>query len=489
VNGTLFTSELAKSVHATFSSADRRIRRKSPSGWQDGVSRIKLWWSGDYAYVCNGFARYRTTCTFRPSNGVRNRAYLQTPFTEGWYYASTMGATPLMELLQTGAYTSLTYGVAPTVLNQYRCGIPNVDAFPVGATEAFNEDASYPRGYGYTSDEYLSATPPADGTELNDLATLGQLTVTTTSSTTTAGISPGEMAAIARLQQDLREEPGRLIDHVFENKLPYSDLLTADYTLGREELALAYRSQMLHLPQYPPGYVPPSHDDPSRDAVRIISPASFPSIPLSWVRGPYAGGGGGIYETSKVIAGETGTGLIPPAPSSGILTMPAFLGPVSGKMRTISARIFDRLLCSDANFFVPEGDQVALHEAFMSHPNNPAPAETHGRQFELLRVPCEPGSSGGGPLGQFSRVRACGRDQGKTRAVRRREPQRDENRLPRGEIKRGYRGRGASRDARKGLRGCGGDPCGLDPVLPLHGQSSLREGFGASAAASGFCGV
>jgi len=55
--------------------------------------------------------------------------------------------------------------------------------------------------------------------------------------------------------------------------------------------------------------------------------------------------------------------------------MPAFWAPVSGKMRTVASRVLDRLLCSQANFFSPSGEQIELHERYMSHADNPAPRE------------------------------------------------------------------------------------------------------------------
>ncbi len=56
---------------------------------------------------------------------------------------------------------------------------------------------------------------------------------------------------------------------------------------------------------------------------------------------------------------------MPPKTLSGVLTMPAFLTPVSSSMRTVSARVFERLLCGNPAIFIPEGGQIALHKSHM----------------------------------------------------------------------------------------------------------------------------
>jgi len=50
--------------------------------------------------------------------------------------------------------------------------------------------------------------------------------------------------------------------------------------------------------------------------------------------------------------------------------MPAFLGPVSQKMRTVSSRFFTRLLCGDPGIYQPTGAEKNLHRAHMVLPTN-----------------------------------------------------------------------------------------------------------------------
>jgi hypothetical protein len=356
IAGNLHTNALNGSVHATFRAADRRIRRLSPTGWQDGLSRVKTWWSGDTTYVCNSFHRFRVTCPFRSSNNGRT---YQDNYNRWYYVNNSLGRTPAAEYALTGAFMDNLYSTSPLLLNQFRCGVPNVAAIPLPIPSLIPETSAYPRGFSVASSAYLDPNPLPAGA-VNDVAILGAVS---------GSVAPGESAALARLQDDLKDEPFRLLEYVLEHKRPYSEMVTAPFTIGREELELAYRSHFLFLPSYPPGYTLPSVDDSRRNEVRVIRRGELPPIPASWTKGPYNQLVGLYAESPRVNE----SGWIPPAPASGILTMPAFLGPVSQKMRVISSRIFERLLCGSPNLFVPQGSQSALHERYMTHPDNPAP--------------------------------------------------------------------------------------------------------------------
>ena len=50
--------------------------------------------------------------------------------------------------------------------------------------------------------------------------------------------------------------------------------------------------------------------------------------------------------------------------------MPAFVGPVSPKMRTISARYFTRLMCGEANLYVPDSSAASLHRQYVNQPSH-----------------------------------------------------------------------------------------------------------------------
>jgi hypothetical protein len=371
-DGVTHTNVLASSVHSRFThgglpGATRRVRRMAPTGWQTGVSQVKTWWSGDTVYVCNDFERFPVTCAGR-FPAMRLDSGLP------WVGQNTGGfPSPIAEMALRGMSYSAAWGIAPMVLNQYRCGVPDVSQLPNSSTAPIAEDRAYPRGYGFTDEHYLAKRAPEG---LNDIALLGEA----------AGlVAPYENESIARLQRDLLEEPYHLLNHVLDQQLPYGQMVSAPYTVGHEELELAYRSHFFALPDYPPGYTLPAPDAPVRRQLRKIERPKFPPIPISWLRNTLSGNsalrsGAQPYQSvdrnfvswPELSATVMSSGFIPPAPAAGVLTMPAFLGPVSQKMRTISARVFERLLCGQANLFVPQGSEIALHERYMSHPANPA---------------------------------------------------------------------------------------------------------------------
>jgi hypothetical protein len=373
------TSVLEKSVHRLFKQKNRRIRRYAPSGWQDGVSEIKTWWSGDTVYACNGFDRYRFTCPVRLSHGTDNG--VEAHNWREWINAGEGGNTPDAEFFQIGLRHFTFFGVAPMLLNQYRCGKPNPSVLPLNLklhaelnAEALNdlESRSFPRGYDFDFNDvnYLDRTFP-DPAAINDVAFLGEVV---------GKVAPAETAAIARLQEDLFLEPYRLLDHVLDEQLPYGAVVSADYTVGREELELGYRSQFFALPNYPPNYELPAATAHQREELRLIKRGQFPPIPISWFQGPYPHESinpGFFSNSNELLRSANGkqSGYSTPSPAAGILTMPAFLSPVATTLRSVSSRVFERLLCGAPNLFVPTGAEDEEHLQYMSHPANPAPAD------------------------------------------------------------------------------------------------------------------
>lgn len=378
-------NNLIGTVHDKFGYGDRRIRRKAPSGFQDGVSEIKLWYTGTKAYACNAHNRYFLTCSMRPE--VTDYQWI---YASGW---SLFGG--VNEYMHDAAFFSPASAMNPYILNQMRCGVPNAAGLPRTGNMSqqqqqiyANDEAFFPHGYPMTS--YLAGPVGTLNTLLNQAPEHPGYNYTGYYGTRADGTfglldrtpNPNhpEVVAIERLNRDINNEPLVLIDQVVGADRPYSDLFTTRDTYGHEEMELFYRTQGMFPPAYPIGYTPVAFDAPSRTQLKRMDRSSFPAIPLSWhaVRYPTNGvtsyPGFGIYYSSTPTEAVNTAGAIPPLPASGILGMPAFLGPVSQKMRTVSSRFFTRLLCGEPSVFVPSGSQAELHKLYMSDPSNPAPA-------------------------------------------------------------------------------------------------------------------
>jgi hypothetical protein len=386
-----YTNALVGTVHDKFALQDRRIRRKSPTGWQDGVSEVRTWYTGAKAYSCNALTRFHLTCLFRPA---MNSTYSwATPADFGKYGA-------VNESLHDGAFYSVGSSANPHLLNQFRCAKPQLAGLPAAGVLsetqkilASRDEEFYPRGYGLGAD--YSSAPLAAGNlnpvivaaaqhiGLSYVSTMIRREGDATPSAPESAPSPRahpEYRAIERLNEDLNNEPYRLLEHVLTGDRPYSEMFTAKYSFGREELELFYRSQGLLLPAYPPGYANNlAPDSEARSLVRRFERSGFPAVPASWNLPFLEAPGTEWYYSSKWLH-PNGTdavkasGQLPPLPSAGILSMPAFLGPVSQKMRTLSSRFFTRILCGEPSVYIPQGAARDLHRRYMSHPSNPAPA-------------------------------------------------------------------------------------------------------------------
>ena len=345
----------------------RRIRRFSPSGEQNGYSKVKLWYTGEETSVCNTYSRFAMACYYRPSTKL-------LPITGGINYTTGIIGSELTPW-NFGSndrpkmwFPSLrdSYG-SPKVLDAFRCGVPNSAAIAKLGTTTYDENAAYPLGY-------TSMTGSIDPVAINKLAV--NPTETFNKSKYSIGLdmvidanlasARSEEKGVGRFLQDLQDEPLALANDIIKNNRDYKLLLTADYTLGRTELELFYRSSGYYLPAYPPGYVPHLGAD---NTVRVIREADIAPIPLAWLQNSWGELGRGL--TATYMKDELAAGEVAPKPMSGVLTQSAFLGPVSvnsGKMRSIAARFFSRLLCGLPSDFVADLDANAtqLHRSLIS---------------------------------------------------------------------------------------------------------------------------
>jgi hypothetical protein len=365
-------------VARTFEGSDRRARRWSPTGLQNGISRIKRWYGGSPGYLCNNVSRFLHSCAYRPPNST-------------WFNIYEYFWTADSHTMKYGIFWQSFESAHPFMLNLFHCGGVNRDAltsarYEQGAPFDPLEEETFPRGYRLQDYDNPSAE------------------VTTTDFAHSPENNPDwyygnggpETRAMRRLYADLENEPYNLLEHILREKRPYSELFTATYTRGREELELHYRTQAQVLPFYPAGFSPSAVDAPERDRMRTIDFVTMPGLPLNWFRTSY-----GTYDAipgpslkSRIDGRASGdlpaeflaAGAVPPKRAAGILTMPAFLAPLGAaygvpKMRTLASRYFMRLLCGMPNVYDPLGAGTeATHEKFMiadkDGPPNPLANET-----------------------------------------------------------------------------------------------------------------
>jgi hypothetical protein len=367
-------SQLGTTVARTFQSGDRRARRYSPTGRQNGISLVRRWYGNSPGYVCNSMSRFVTTCAYRTPNSTWFN------IVDGAWFADS-------HILIYGLTWRPWQNAHPFALNLFHCGIPDKAAIAARPPDApyTPVETGFPRGYALEA--YDS---PAEPLALNDRSHRRQNDADGFYYT-----SGPESAALRRLLADLDQEPYRLLEHVIRERRPYSELFTATYTRGREELELHYRSQGHILPFHPDGYTATAPDDPARLEVRTIDFTAFEPMPLGWFRRAYGAlgalpgatlpsGPGQPREFAQVLPPEfVAAGAVTPKHAAGVLTMPAFLMPLAEgadgapKMRTIASRYFLRLLCGMPNVYDPlRSGGAALHESFMAagpgSPPNPA---------------------------------------------------------------------------------------------------------------------
>jgi hypothetical protein len=393
------TSKLIGTPLESFYTRDRRIRRfaPGPSGpiEQNGVSQVTIPRTGTKAYVCNGVDHFMATCAFRPNS--RKQSDFDQSVTIG--YGTWTPAVDKMTNLYSQWEPVFRYSLmTPSVLDSMKCGIPNPAAMARIAFSSYatpeadpNEDLAWPWGY-----------PNADPT-----APFGQKSVTwgvqtaaeiqgslnsvayyPPTNTFWEGPYDGwseadslslETQAQATVDNDLAQEPYRLIDDIVSNDKDYRLLVTANYTWGTDYYEKLLREQGYFLPGGPQlasggAFTPAPNPSPSTAPVHMINFPEFAPIPiqaLQSVAGTYSTAS--IYNDPTVYMADLAKiGQINPKRHAGLLNMPAFLSEYTPggtatalDSRTMADRYFERLMCSSPASFVPTDSQGAMQAQFV----------------------------------------------------------------------------------------------------------------------------
>lgn len=320
---------------ATFREGDVRWQRIAPTGPQNGWSRVRTWYSNQEVRVCNGLARFLVTCAYQPQQPAQGGppAFGGTyPYWDG--AAATFDATRPAIVLQsidlaTVHVSSLAH---PTILESFRCGVPEPDApGPFSKGPPFNDLAASVR--------------------LSPRALRPDQTVVPEAVASTVP----ELAAMQRIATDVNGEPEALVRQILAERLDYRTLLTADWTTVSGPTELSYRTQLYFVPRRP---------EPL-DLTLTPRRLSLGTTGLSsgWLQNPTVG---------STLWGPTPWGdqradLSSPRPMAGILTQAAFLAPAGYKVRSVAARILRVLTCSDVSAWQPGPAAAALHTPFIPH--------------------------------------------------------------------------------------------------------------------------
>ena len=353
-----------------------QIRRFAP-GWingqpapkdQNGYSYVKTWYSGEGRWIHNTVSRYLATCFLRARSGT------STYTMDGGYFhpysVARLGSGFLYWLVGGFANAKLQWQYFnPQLLPQFHCGVPNESAFyqpfqlgnPTDDPTFAYEDAALPWGFNPAQAPY-GADPVGP---LNDVMSMA------------VAVSEvgNEALAIKRLRDDLYKEPYRLLDEVVAKNQSYQDFFTANYTFGHTELRLLYATHGLAVPARPSAYRLPSFD-PAAPLERISqndgdSGLMHSNMVTKSELADFRGDNTSAYRRSHTPY------RIGVRPAAGVLSMPAFIAPVGGKMRTLSSRYFLRLLCGDPSSYAPTGGEKSTHEKYMLSPEINPTASQH----------------------------------------------------------------------------------------------------------------
>jgi hypothetical protein len=326
-----------------FSQAARRVVRLggTTGTWQNGYSPIKLWWTGGTVPVCNNADRLWATCFYRPLN-------VRVPKELVARYNASRG----------NFWDDITVDSAmhPATASAFYCGKPAPSAINTVA-QSLGNSAYSPVKFG------------PGPSNLNDVGTGVDL-----SSTVTTGSVGTEVAVFNEVATQLANEPYQLIEGLIADNKDYRELLTANYTHGNACFKFFYDTQGFALPTHPDA-AGQACRGPGESTQTVIRPG--PGIPIGHITAV-----DGVYQGDTVQrramwnkiyrdnVGQAPTSL-PPRVYSGILTMPAFVAPVATTTRGIASRVFQRLLCDQANFYDPVADKahpaaLPMHTSFVS---------------------------------------------------------------------------------------------------------------------------
>jgi hypothetical protein len=339
-----------------FGAKHRRVRRLGgqTNTWQDGYSPVKLWTTGGTVATCNNVDRLWASCFFRP------RA---VPIPDG----QISSFRPDLGQNWKSSYVWFAdSAMHPALSSAFYCGLPSTTAL-AAAVPGSDPNAAY--------------TPLKTSiSQLNDVASNIDLQFSAAPGVAVpvaAGTALGiERDAFKEIYAQLRNEPYKLIDELVLDGKDYRQLLTSETTRGNSCLKFFYDTQGFYLARHDEAAGAVCRGPGSADAVISSGP------PIS--TGLFMNAAGSIgNEDSTIIrtrAWDKAYGRrlteIPPRVISGIVTMPAFLGPLGTggalKARSVSSRFFSRLLCDQPNFYDPLQDKVdgagknSFHRSFIS---------------------------------------------------------------------------------------------------------------------------
>jgi hypothetical protein len=331
-----------------FQESDRRHRRFAPSGWQTGLSKVRLWFTGQEVSVCNGAERFLASCFFRPQYPVNGAT---GGLTSG-FALGTLWITSTEDTVDTDSLLN------PLGLSAMRCGQPDAASL-ASVYDPTRPNQFYPRGArGNSYREFQGLLEGASAT----------------------GTTSAERAVFSEISRQLEEEPYQLIERLVFDRMDYRQLLTASATYGTDCLEEYYQQQGLSLPVVPsrrcaagstvhrmtPGAPIPAGLLARVNPATPTSNPSFQGVPPSLMS---------VWQADGLASGgRQHQRVIPPRVASGIVGMPAFLSPVQNSARGISSRFFTRLLCDQPSFFDP--DKVgadAIHRRYVSGRNHLKP--------------------------------------------------------------------------------------------------------------------
>jgi hypothetical protein len=340
-----------------FKNYDRRVRRFAVSGEQNGMSVVRSPVTGTPVYACNSLDRYLASCAYRPNERDPNKITTDL-WNEDWN-----ATVPKIKMQYRFLRDTFMH---PQVLDAMKCGprdaaamakLSKADAYPLPYSDPAEHQA-YPFGYSLAD---FKASVPASSLPIGDVASYasfdGYAYYYGTPKQDYQNYVDFENPAVQAdliARKDIHDEPFRFIEHLVRENRPYKELVTADYTWGSDYYEYLLRSQGYYLPVDAPGFKPRADMAAAKEPHQIFF-NSFPDIPRQYLQSvtgshssDYSASNGDAYYFPDQLEANN----IPHKNHSCILTMPAFTSQATPglqqsvlKMRTMSARYFERLLC------------------------------------------------------------------------------------------------------------------------------------------------